>query len=466
MDGVRLNQPFGDVVSWDLIPRVGDRLDDADAGLESAVRAQHARRRARRSRPRTAAATPGTSVQAIYGSDVRRAVEFEHGGTATDGLNWYRRRQSVRRGRLARRLAVRRRARSSASSAGSGAKTDLALTVGYAEQRAHRQRPAGAALPRPRLRERLHQAGHHRQPRDVPEPSRTRHAASATLTLSGNAYYRDIRDRDVQRRHQRRLARSGGLSAERRRAGGAGRGRLHRLSGQRRDARPTRRFRLWRCIGNVLLSDEPAEKCNGLINRRDTEQHNSARPASSTRRDGSPGGGNQFTVGGALRSAAASASCSRRELGYLNPDRSVTGVGAFGDGVTGGDVDGEPFDTRVDLDGRDPHGQRLRDRHAVRSAHVWHLTLSGRYNRTTIRQPRPHQAGRRARLARRRSRLQPVQSGGRRDVQSARAARQRLCRLQRRQPRADVDRAGLRRSRSSRASCRTRWPAIRRSIRS
>ena len=24
MDGVRLNQPFGDVVSWDLIPRLGD----------------------------------------------------------------------------------------------------------------------------------------------------------------------------------------------------------------------------------------------------------------------------------------------------------------------------------------------------------------------------------------------------------------------------------------------------------
>ena len=25
MDGVRLNQPFGDVVSWDLIPRLADR---------------------------------------------------------------------------------------------------------------------------------------------------------------------------------------------------------------------------------------------------------------------------------------------------------------------------------------------------------------------------------------------------------------------------------------------------------
>ena len=30
----------------------------------------------------------------------------------------------------------------------------------------------------------------------------------------------------------------------------------------------------------------------------------------------------------------------------------MTGVGAFGDGVTGGSVDGEPYDTRVDLDGR------------------------------------------------------------------------------------------------------------------
>ena len=35
MDGVRLNQPFGDVVSWDLIPRMAIASIDADAGLES-----------------------------------------------------------------------------------------------------------------------------------------------------------------------------------------------------------------------------------------------------------------------------------------------------------------------------------------------------------------------------------------------------------------------------------------------
>ena len=49
MDGVRLNQPFGDVVSWDLIPRIAISSTHADARLESAVRAEHARRRARHS---------------------------------------------------------------------------------------------------------------------------------------------------------------------------------------------------------------------------------------------------------------------------------------------------------------------------------------------------------------------------------------------------------------------------------
>ena len=72
MDGVRLNQPFGDVVSWDLIPRLAICHDDADAGLESAVRPQHARRRAGDSDEGRRDELRARSVQAIYGSDVRR----------------------------------------------------------------------------------------------------------------------------------------------------------------------------------------------------------------------------------------------------------------------------------------------------------------------------------------------------------------------------------------------------------
>ena len=76
-------------------------------------------------------------------------------------------------------------------------------------------------------------------------------------------------------------------------------------------------------------------------------------------------------------------SCSRRELGYLNPDRSVTGVGAFADGVTGGNVDGEPS-TRASIStgASTPWSVYATDTLSLGAA--WHVTLSGRYNRTTI----------------------------------------------------------------------------------
>ena len=46
MDGVRLNQPFGDVVSWDLIPRIAISEVSLMPGIESDLRTQHAGRRA------------------------------------------------------------------------------------------------------------------------------------------------------------------------------------------------------------------------------------------------------------------------------------------------------------------------------------------------------------------------------------------------------------------------------------
>ena len=88
MDGVRLNQPFGDVVSWDLIPRDRDRVDDADAGLESAVRPQHARRGAvdpdqgrpsRRGHDRRGRCTAAT----------RGAQSSSSTAAPATGLHWY-----------------------------------------------------------------------------------------------------------------------------------------------------------------------------------------------------------------------------------------------------------------------------------------------------------------------------------------------------------------------------------------
>ena len=91
---------------------------------------------------------------------------------------------------------------------------------------------------------------------------------------------------------------------------------------------------------------------------------------------------NQFTAGAAWDGSSVGFQQST-QLGYLNPDRSVTGVNAFGDGVTGGTVDGEPFDTRVDLHGVIRTGSiYATDTLSLGSA--WHFTLSGRYNRTSL----------------------------------------------------------------------------------
>lgn len=88
MDGVRLNQAFGDVVSWDLIPRIAigsiTLMPGSNPlfGLNTLGGALAIQTKDGRS-------SAGTSVQAIYGSNARRAIEFETGGSHTEGLNWY-----------------------------------------------------------------------------------------------------------------------------------------------------------------------------------------------------------------------------------------------------------------------------------------------------------------------------------------------------------------------------------------
>jgi len=89
MDGVRMNQPFGEVVSWDLIPRVALASSTLMPGsnpmfglntLGGSLVLQ----------TKDGLTHKGTSVQALYGRFLRRAVEVEHGGSRASGaLNWY-----------------------------------------------------------------------------------------------------------------------------------------------------------------------------------------------------------------------------------------------------------------------------------------------------------------------------------------------------------------------------------------
>jgi hypothetical protein len=175
---------------------------------------------------------PGTTMRAIYGSDVRRAVEFEHGGSRASGLHWY----------LAGNLFADNGWRdASPSRVGQlfgkvgrhDAKHDTALSVGYADNALN-----GSALQEQRLLARDY-ASVYTKPDETDNRSTfvnltTRNDRSRRLTLSGNALPRHP-DQRVQRRHQRRLARSSRVSTERGGEACAGGRRLRRVSDQRRD---------------------------------------------------------------------------------------------------------------------------------------------------------------------------------------------------------------------------------------
>jgi outer membrane cobalamin receptor len=75
MDGIRMNQPFGDVVSWDLIPRTAIASATLMPG-SNPLFGLNTLGGALSIETKNGRTSPGTAVRATYGSDMRRAVEF------------------------------------------------------------------------------------------------------------------------------------------------------------------------------------------------------------------------------------------------------------------------------------------------------------------------------------------------------------------------------------------------------
>jgi outer membrane receptor protein involved in Fe transport len=374
MDGVRLNQPFGDVVSWDLIPRIAIAETVFMPG-SNPLFGLNTLGGALSIHTKSGKTQPGTALQVTGGSFGRKMADFEHGGSLANGMHWY----------AAGNLFFEDGWRESSPSnvrqlftklGQQMEKTSVSLAVSYANN----------ALNGNGLGEQRELARRYNSVYTKPDINTNRspflnftasHTASNQLIFSGNVYYRhiantafngDMNENSLdQSVYQSSAADIRALTA----AGYSG----FPTSGATAANTP---FPFWRCIAQTLQKDEPAEKCNGLINRARTAQHNygaSGQLTWFTPRS-------QLTAGTAFdRSSVDFHQMS--QLGYLNPDRSVTGVNAYGDGVSGGTVDGEPYDTRVDLGGK------------IRTASVyatdkftlgktWILTLSGRYNHTRI----------------------------------------------------------------------------------
>jgi outer membrane receptor protein involved in Fe transport len=379
VDGVRVNQPFGDIVSWDLIPR------DAIAAISLVDGANPAFGRnslggALSIRTKDGRSDPGTTIELNHGSFDRTRIAGQTGGASANGLNWYL--TANRFDEAGWRDASHSRADQAFGKLGwSDIATDIALSGGFADTDLN-----GNGLQEQRLLANEHASVYTR-----PDNTRNRafaftaiakHAFSATVHLSANAHYRHIRTRtyngDIngdalgENLYQPNAVERAALTT----AGIGG----FPTSGESQANTPFPRFR---CIADALLNSEPEEKCNGLINRTDTHQHDAGIAAELSVTTPLPGLPNAFVAGMSWEDDRAHFVQSA-QFGYITPDHRVVGVtgpGAFADGTQDSE---NAFDARVDLIGRTRSwGVYAAD--TVSPVETVKLTLSGRFDRTTIR---------------------------------------------------------------------------------
>jgi outer membrane receptor protein involved in Fe transport len=377
MDGVRLNQPFGDVVSWDLIPRSAISSialmpgSNPLFGLNTLGGALSIETKSGRS-------DPGTSVELTYGSHARGIADFQTGGS--DGtLDWYVNAHYFTDGGW-REFSPSDQGQLFGKFGWHDEATDLHLSYAYVKDSL-----IGNGLQDQRLLQRDYASVY-----TIPDQTKNKsnflnlegkHSFSDALLLSGNAYYRKIQTRTEngdlnddsigESVYQPSAAERAALTA----AGYSG----FPTSGATAANTP---FPKWRCIANALLNSEPNEKCDGIDTRTRTAQENYGVGAQFNW-SSDFGSNHNDVIFGAAYDENRIAYSQFAQFGYLNPDRSVTlvsGPGAFADGTQNSE---NAFDSRVNLKSR-AHTWSVFVSDTLTFAETWNLTVSGRFNRQTV----------------------------------------------------------------------------------
>jgi outer membrane receptor protein involved in Fe transport len=378
LDGVRINLPFGDVVSWDLIPTSIIRSIDLVSGAAPQL-GRNSLGGALVVTTKDGLSDPGVTAEVSYGSFDRLAVNARVGGHADDGVHWFLAADHFREDGW-RDLSRSQATRGFAKLGWSGADGEVALSGAFADTDLN-----GNGLQELRLlaadRDSIYTAPDNTRNRAWLVELKGGHRFSDAVGFDANVFWRRIRTRtfngDVNddvlggSLYQPSAPEQAALTA----AGYAG----FPLAGETQDNAP---FPKWRCIANVLLNDEPNETCDGLANRSATNQSEW-------------GGGVELVVGGSLAGleqhlslglsyvASDAHFTQSSQFGYLLPGRrvaTVDGPGAFADGSQASE---DAFDARVDLRARaESFGA-----YALESAQLapgLRLDIAGRYDRTAI----------------------------------------------------------------------------------
>ena len=374
LDGVRQNQPFGDVVSWDLIPKnaIAEITlvpgSDPLFGLNTLGGALSIQ-------TRDGVANPGLDGSLTYGSSGRKAIQAAYGGGKATGFNWFLAGNlfhesgwrfdspsDVRQAFI--RLGWRR------------ARTNIALTYAYADNTL-----IGNGLQDYRLLETNYSSVY-----SIPDSTVNRapavnlilrHNFSDALAVSGNAWYRHIRTNGINANlntdsfdesvYQPNASEQAVLVA----AGYTG----FPASGASASNTP---FPKWRCIAEAIVNGDTDERCNGVSIYSTGIQNEYGFSGQATWLASPQIGRNQFTAGATIDRGSLTY-IQNTQYGYLNPNYSIAAVPAWQDGS----ASDNPVDSRVNLHGLTPNWS-LYFNDTLTLSSTLNVTVSGRYNRFTI----------------------------------------------------------------------------------
>ncbi|MDE3196694.1 MAG: TonB-dependent receptor, partial [Acidobacteriota bacterium] len=293
VDGVRQNQPFGDTVSWDLIPKNAisevTLVSGSDPlfGLNTLGGALPVR-------TKDGTSDPGLDFTATYGGSGRKEIEGAYGGGKATGFNWFLAGTGFHESgwRVASPTDVKQ---GFVKLGWRNQSTDIALATSYAYN------TLGAnALQDYRLLA-VNYASGYTFPDTTGNRSpffnlTARHAFSTSLTFSGNAWYRNIRSEIVNPNYnndaaghniyQPTAAEQAALAA----AGYTG----YAASGATAANTP---FPKWSCIAEALLRNNPDERCDGDTVYSLERQHDYGASAQFTLIKPVKGGMNQLAFG-------------------------------------------------------------------------------------------------------------------------------------------------------------------------
>ena len=366
LDGVRQNQPFGDVVSWDLIP-VNAISDVALMPDSNPLFGLNTLGGALSVQTKNGVGNPGFDAKLTYGSSGRKAIQASWGGGKAAGFNWFLAANAFHESGWrfdspsdVRQFFVRLGWRTRAS--------DFGLTLSYANNVL-----IGNGLQDYRLL-----AANYSSVYSIPDSTvnrspavnfMARHEFTPALTFSGNAWFRNIRTGVINANintdvlgfdiYQPTAAEQATLAA----AGYSG----FPSSGANPSNTP---FPQWSCIAEALAPGNPDQTCDGVNVYSDEKQNDYGASGQLTWIRNTGIGRNQLIAGAQIDRGSVDYT-QNTEYGYVNDEYLIVGVPAWQAG------------SQVSLHGLTPNWSTyLTDTLTV--AKNVNLTFSGRYNSFTI----------------------------------------------------------------------------------